>query len=97
MFNIVKYDYGLIMQILNFPDAPVRTLEWYKTRYEGLREDVVVQTHRYEELANENKSLRIYIDTIQEQLRSSKENIDVLWNALDKLNPNGLSRIEHDE
>ncbi len=84
-------------QLLTMPELPVRDLSWYKTRYEGLREDVVRQTHIIEGLEIENKSYKKYVDSMQRQLDSAKELIDLLWEVNDDLSPNKLTRIEHDE
>lgn len=85
------------MQILMQPDLPTRDLDWYKTRYEGLREDIVRQNESFEILETENKSFQKHIDVMQTQLDSAKDLIDVLWQTVDELTPNGMNRLVHDE
>jgi len=85
------------MQVLEFPELPVRDLDWYKTRYDGLRDDIINQTHVIENLNIEAKSYQKHIAALENQLDSAKDMIDVLWQTLDELSPNGMNRLNHDE
>ena len=79
------------------PELPIRDLEWYKSRYNALREDALNQEQRINNLNLEIKSYEKHIECLQNQLDSSKDMIDTLWDTLDQLSPRGLNRIEHDE
>lgn len=83
--------------ILNNPEIQVRDLEWYKSRYNGLRDDVINQKCEIEHLKLEAKSYEKHIEVLQGQLDSAKDHIDVLWDTLSELRPNGKTRIEHEE
>jgi len=85
------------MQILEPPELPIRDLDWYKSRYDGLREDIINQTHVIENLETENRSYKKYVENLQSQLNSAKDLIDTLWDTISDLTPNGMNRLNHDE
>ncbi len=85
------------MQILEPPELPVRNLDWYKARYDGLRDDIINQTHVIENLETENRSYKKYVENLQNQLNSAKDLIDTLWDTISDLTPNGMNRLNHDE
>lgn len=84
-------------QMLINPELPIRDLEWYKTRYNGLREDALNQEQTIENLNMEIKSYQKHIEVLQKQLDSAKDLIDTLWDTSDELSANGMNRIDHDE
>lgn len=85
------------MQILEFPELPIRDLDWYKVHYDGLRDDIINQTHVIENLETENRSYKKYVENLQNQLNSAKDLIDTLWDTISDLTPNGMNRLNHDE